>query len=115
MDRKDEIIQLQNEIMQGLLRQRMQLVSEDLWGIRPDSPQAQPIKAPDAPRPAAETPPPQAPRPAAQVQEEKQPQPEEAPPEKMEDLLETDSEGRFTLKAGQTACFEGFVPESPPD
>lgn len=31
-------------------------------------------------------------------------------PGKMEDLLETDSEGRFTLKAGQTACFEGFVP-----
>ena len=87
MDRKDEIIQLQNEIMQGLLRQRMQLVSEDLWGIRPDSPQAQPIKAPDAPRPAAETPPPQAPRPVAQAQEEKQPEPEEAPPEKMEDLL----------------------------
>ena len=31
-------------------------------------------------------------------------------PGKMEDLLETDSEGRFTLKAGQTACFEGFMP-----
>ena len=37
MDRKDEIIQLQNEIMQDLLNQRMQLVSEDLWGIRPVS------------------------------------------------------------------------------
>jgi SpoVK/Ycf46/Vps4 family AAA+-type ATPase len=35
MDRKDEIIQLQNEIMQGLLNQRMQLVGEDLWGVKP--------------------------------------------------------------------------------
>ena len=37
MDRKDEIIQMQNEIMQGLLKQRMQLLSEDLWGIKPES------------------------------------------------------------------------------
>ena len=37
MDRKDEIIQMQNEIMQGLLNQRMQLLSEDLWGIKPVS------------------------------------------------------------------------------
>ena len=37
MDRKDEIIQMQNEIMQGLLKQRMQLISEDLWGIKPES------------------------------------------------------------------------------
>ena len=37
MDRKDEIIQMQNEIMQGLLKQRMQLLSEDLWGIKPVS------------------------------------------------------------------------------
>jgi SpoVK/Ycf46/Vps4 family AAA+-type ATPase len=37
MDRKDEIIQLQNEIMQGLLNQRMQLVGEDLWGVKPVS------------------------------------------------------------------------------
>ena len=37
MDRKDEIIQLQNEIMQGLLKQRMQLVGEDLWGVKPVS------------------------------------------------------------------------------
>ena len=40
MDRKDEIIQMQNEIMQGLLRQRMQSLGEDLWGIRPTVPQA---------------------------------------------------------------------------
>ena len=39
MDRKDEIIQMQNEIMQGLLRQRMQLLSEDLWGVKPASQQ----------------------------------------------------------------------------
>ena len=37
MDRKDEIIQMQNEIMQGLLKQRMQLLSEDLWGIKPEN------------------------------------------------------------------------------
>ena len=37
MDRKDEIIQLQNEIMQGLLKQRMQLISEDLWGLKPEN------------------------------------------------------------------------------
>ena len=37
MENKDEIIRMQNEIMQGLLRQRMQLLSEDLWGIRPES------------------------------------------------------------------------------
>ena len=37
MDRKDEIIQMQNEIMQGLLKQRMQLISEDLWGIKPEN------------------------------------------------------------------------------
>lgn len=32
MERKDEIIGLQNEIIQGLLNQRMRLVGEDLWG-----------------------------------------------------------------------------------
>ena len=37
MDRKDEIIQMQNEIMQGLLRQRMQLIGEDLWGLKPEN------------------------------------------------------------------------------
>lgn len=37
MDRKDEIIQMQNEIMQGLIKQRIQLLSEDLWGIKPES------------------------------------------------------------------------------
>ena len=31
-------------------------------------------------------------------------------PGKMEELLETDGNGQFTLKAGQTACFEGLVP-----
>ena len=42
MDRKDEIIQMQNEIMQGLLDQRMKLLSEDLWGIKPLSLQNKP-------------------------------------------------------------------------
>ena len=32
MDRKEEIIALQNKIMQDLLRQRMDLIGEDLWG-----------------------------------------------------------------------------------
>ena len=32
MERKDEIIRMQNEIMQGLIKQRMQLIGEDLWG-----------------------------------------------------------------------------------
>ena len=57
MDRKDEIIQLQNEIMQGLLKQRMQLVSEDLWGVKPvnmsDLPGTE--KKPESAVPAAKT------------------------------------------------------------
>lgn len=32
MDRKDEIIQLQNEVMQGLLKQQMRAITKDLWG-----------------------------------------------------------------------------------
>ena len=44
MERKDEIIRMQNEIMQGLLRQRMQLIGEDLWGIKPDTPPETPKK-----------------------------------------------------------------------
>ncbi len=35
MERKDEIIRMQNEIMQGLLRSRMQSIGSDLWG-RPE-------------------------------------------------------------------------------
>ena len=58
MDRKDEIIQLQNEIMQGLMRQRMQLLSEDLWGIKPASLGG----AEEAPKPAAPLHPPAAPK-----------------------------------------------------
>ena len=49
MDRKDEIIQMQNEIMQGLLNQRMQLLSEDLWGIKPVSLQDNEPTAPISP------------------------------------------------------------------
>lgn len=40
MERKDEIIGLQNEIIQGLLNQRMRLVGEDLWGSTPQRPSA---------------------------------------------------------------------------
>ena len=32
MDRKDEIIRMQNEIMQGLLNRQMQSIGRDLWG-----------------------------------------------------------------------------------
>ena len=35
-NRKDEIIRMQNEIMQGLIRQRMKLIGEDLWGMPTD-------------------------------------------------------------------------------
>ena len=85
MDRKDEIIQMQNEIMQGLLRQRMQLLSEDLWGIKPVSLQDEEPAAEASPAsPSTEA------APAAAVKkenkaEEKQ-QEEEQPAESMEDL-----------------------------
>ena len=46
METKQEIIRLQNEIMQGLLRQRMSLVGDDLWGAR--APEA--AQAPEAPK-----------------------------------------------------------------
>ena len=86
MDRKDEIIQLQNEIMQGLLKQRMQLVSEDLWGIKPESmnPDLQKtldeLKAPETPKDASAQ--------ETGKAEEKAEKKEEAeqPPEKIEDL-----------------------------
>ena len=32
-DRRDEIIRLQNDIMRGLLDQRMKTIGEDLWGM----------------------------------------------------------------------------------
>ena len=83
MDRKDEIIRMQNEIMQGLLRQRMQLIGEDLWGMpeekkqdspRPKNPQAG--KDESAKKPAAQK--------AEGKKEEKAEQ--DAPPENIEDL-----------------------------
>ena len=80
MDRKDEIIQMQNEIMQGLLRQRMKLVGEELWGL----PELE--KLPDlpgeSPRPAAAK---SAPQKTAEEKPEEAPAKEE-PPETMEDL-----------------------------
>ena len=36
MDRKDEIIRLQNEIMQGLIRKKLSTIDEDLWGVPED-------------------------------------------------------------------------------
>ena len=92
MDRKEEIIQLQNEIMQGLLRQRIHSLSEDLWGIKPESPQS-PDKRTDEssaspfadPRPVSPPPPVQSSVQAAQP-EKKEAQEQETPPEKIEDL-----------------------------
>ena len=81
MDRKDEIIQLQNEIMQGLLKQRMQLVSEDLWGVKPVSMPTVPgtEKKPESAAPAAKT---------EEKKEEKaeKSEKEEEPAENIEDL-----------------------------
>ena len=82
MDRKDEIIQMQNEIMQGLLKQRMQLLSEDLWGIKPES-MLSPSEKEEKPEPEAAAP--------AVKTEEKQKEnaeqaKEEEPAETMEDL-----------------------------
>ena len=74
MESKDEIIRMQNEIMQGLIRQRMQLIGEDLWGAAPEEKpkQAEPGKERRA---AAE----ERPAPAGQ-------QAEETPPESIDDL-----------------------------
>ena len=95
MDRKDEIIQMQNEIMQGLLRQRMQLLSEDLWGVKPLSLQNKPgtdkkpgesaapiLKADDKPEPGKNA------APAAKIEEkeEEQADQQEAPAETIDDL-----------------------------
>ncbi len=82
MERKDEIIQMQNEIMQGLLNQRMQLLSEDLWGIKP--PEMEELLG--APKDASQ---PQAPKAAASQEKaasKEEKQQEETPPESIENL-----------------------------
>jgi len=87
MDRKDEIIQMQNEIMQGLLRQRMQLLSEDLWGIKP--PSLETDKPEENLSPAEKQPQgTQAAAPADEKGKEKETEAaaQEEPPESMEDL-----------------------------
>ncbi len=86
MERKDEIIKMQNEIMQGLLRQRMKLLSEDLWGVTPETLKAMEIT--ELPKTGKkET---KAPAQSSANQEKKAPavqeQPKEEPPESMEDL-----------------------------
>ena len=85
MDRKDEIIQMQNEIMQGLLRQRMQLISDDLWGIKPENMLVSPPSAPELAdgkqsdgAPTAQT--------AQEKAPEAQPEAQEEPAESIEDL-----------------------------
>ncbi|MBR6185167.1 MAG: AAA family ATPase [Clostridia bacterium] len=82
MDRKDEIIQMQNEIMQGLIKQRMQLLSEDLWGIKPESmlsSNENPAQLKDEPSPEEKT------AQEEKASEEKKEQEDQAP-EKIEDL-----------------------------
>lgn len=95
-DRKDEIIRLQSEIMQGLLDQRMKLIKEDLWGLPAGVPT---LSSSAAPRNGA------SPAPADKksgrtgrekpaggaaegkaAEEKKEEKKEEAPPEDIEDL-----------------------------
>ena len=89
MDRKDEIIQMQNEIMQGLLRQRMQLISEDLWGLKPENMMTEKTEAPKMPTLEDAG---QSASPAANQQkqekkeEDKKTEAQEEPPENIEDL-----------------------------
>ncbi len=88
MDRKDEIIQMQNEIMQGLLRQRMQLISEDLWGLKPENMITDMPEAPKMPT-LEETVKPAAPAVSLAKQEAKKEEKKEIkeePPENIEDL-----------------------------
>ncbi len=84
MDRKDEIIQMQNEIMQGLLRQRMQLISEDLWGIKPES--MRPSPQPGTDNAAPDKPSVQQADAQAKKPEKKEQDAQDAPPENIEDL-----------------------------
>ena len=85
MDRKDEIIEMQNEIMQGLLRQRMQLLSEDLWGVKPESM----LDKTNAAEPASEKGRPASPAALEKTEEKKADEKREEtedPPENIEDL-----------------------------
>ena len=88
MDRKDEIIQMQNEIMQGLLRQRMQLISEDLWGLKPENMITDMPEAPKMPtleemvKPAA----PAVSLAKQEAKKEEKKEIKEEPPENIEDL-----------------------------
>ena len=86
MDRKDEIIQMQNEIMQGLLRQRMQLLSEDLWGIKPESMLSSPLPQTEKDSAAPAVPAAQANTATAKKEEKGEAEKQEEPPESMEDL-----------------------------
>lgn len=78
MERKDEIIRLQNEIMQGLLDQRMRLIGEDLWGMPAPAAPEKPRRQTSAPEKDAG-----AQAPAAAAAEK---QADEAPPENIDDL-----------------------------
>ena len=75
MDRKDEIIELQSEIMQELLRQRMSAVGDDLWGQKPAAPR------PKTPEKKAA-----APQQAKKPEKQEKPAEKETLPEKIEDL-----------------------------
>lgn len=86
-ERKDEIIRMQNEIMQGLIRQRMKLIGEDLWGMPPEPAAPDALKAEN--KPAESVPVPgKAPVTAQQPDDKKEDKKEEQeePTEKIEDL-----------------------------
>lgn len=82
MDRKDEIIQLQMDVISQMTRSNLNRIADDLWGV-PTPP------APAAPQPEAQQPPPQ---PRAEEEQE--------PPENIEDLKKELSEyiGLTTVK-----------------
>lgn len=85
MDGKDEIIRMQNEIMQGLIRQRMQLIGDDLWGANPGENGKSQEKKPEI-RPGTSAPGKTA-APQAKKEEAKETkETEETPPENIEDL-----------------------------
>lgn len=84
MDRRDEIIRLQMDVINQMTRNNLNRIADDLWGVQ---------SAPQVPSPSAETPDVPA-SPAGKAEEEKKTQQtpaateqvEEEPPENIEDL-----------------------------
>ena len=55
-DRRDEIIELQNQLIRARTHQNLLRVDDDLWGVRPPAVQETPAAAPEEPETAFETP-----------------------------------------------------------